>query len=861
MNTKIIKQSNYKTVNFILQDVNLHFNLNETETSVINTMKFTNVVGKIHLDGINIKLVSISLNKKILSYSDYIHNDKQITILNPPRNCIIKIISNINPALNSRLEGLYISDNIFVTQCEAQGFRRITYFPDRPDVLSVYTVKIIGHKSKFPIMLSNGNLVSKKRIKNKIEVIWKDPFPKPSYLFALVAGKLAKINRPFITISNKKVDLNIWIRKEDKYKVGFALDSLEKAMRWDEKKYNLEYDLNIFNIAAINNFNMGAMENKSLNIFNSKYLISDKKTSTDNEYDFIETIVAHEYFHNWTGNRITCRDWFQLSLKEGLTVFRDQEFSSDIGSRAVKRIKDVRLLRTMQFAEDAGPLAHSVRPKSYMEINNFYTSTVYNKGAELIRMLENILSEKGFLKGFKHYITKYDGQAATCESFISSMEKTNNINLRQFYLWYSQAGTPVIKVEPHYNKQEKTINLKISQNIPNTPKQKNKKPMLIPLKVSLLGDDGKFLCLNKNKSYKECTIILKKKVQNILFKNITSDPAISINRAFTAPVKINLKQSEKKLKLLMMYDNDPFKKWDEINKYFLNLCIKQSNTNKNINISKFFINVIKNILENSYKDPSYAAELLSIPSENEIAENSKKYNPENIYKARINILKNISFILNKEIKDIFNYCSTSKNSKSRGWRALQNICLEYLTSEKNSISQDLAYNTYKNSKNMTLKLYSLACICNMNGKFKNNLLIDFYNKYKNQPIMIEKWLQIQAAAKVKNNLKNIKKLIKLPEFSYKNPNQVRSLLNVFARNNSINFHDLSGAGYKFIADQIIILDAINPSSASGLSSVFSNWKNLDKDRKSLIKININRILQKRDLSNNTFEIIDNIIKS
>ena len=474
MNSKIIKQRDYKAPNFVLQAVNLDFILNKNNTYVKNRMKFTNIIGDICLNGIDLELISISLNKKILQPKEYIKKEKEIVIFAPPKNCTIEVITNINPIQNSRLEGLYISDDIFVTQCEAQGFRRITYFPDRPDVLSIYTVKVIGDKKQFPVILSNGNLISKKVIKNNLEVTWKDPFPKPSYLFALVAGKLSKINRKFFTQSNKPVDLNIWIRKEDKNKVNFAMDSLEKAMKWDETKYNLEYDLNIFNIAAINNFNMGAMENKSLNIFNSKYLIADKKTSTDNEYDFIETIVAHEYFHNWTGNRITCRDWFQLSLKEGLTVYRDQEFSSDIGSRAVKRIKDVRLLRTVQFAEDSGPLAHSVRPKSYAEINNFYTATVYNKGAELIRMLENILSEKGFLKGFKYYIKKYDGIAATCENFISSMEKSNNIDLRQFYLWYSQAGTPEVKIEPIYNKKESKLELKITQNIPSTPKQKIK---------------------------------------------------------------------------------------------------------------------------------------------------------------------------------------------------------------------------------------------------------------------------------------------------------------------------------------------------------------------------------------------------
>ena len=484
MNSKIIKQTDYKAVNFVLQDVNLEFILDDINTSVINKMKFTNVEGEICLDGIDLELISISINDKILTKEDYKKNKAQLIIFSPPNSCTIEIVTNINPNLNSRLEGLYISDKIFVTQCEAQGFRRITYFPDRPDVLSIYTVKIIGNKKLFPVMLSNGNLISKKIIHNNIEVIWKDPFPKPSYLFALVAGKLSKTNRKFYTKSNKKVDLNIWIRKEDKNKIKFAINSLVKAMKWDEDKYNLEYDLNIFNIAASNNFNMGAMENKSLNIFNSKFLIADKNTSKDNEYDFIETIVAHDYFHNWTGNRITCRDWFQLSLKEGLTVYRDQEFSSDMGSRAVKRIKDVRLLRTVQFAEDASPLAHSVRPKSYAEINNFYTATVYNKGAELIRMLESILSEKGFLKGFKHYIKKYDGIAATCENFISSMEYANNIDLKQFYLWYSQAGTPELKIDQSYNKKTKILDIKITQNIPSTPNQKYKKPMLIPLKFS-----------------------------------------------------------------------------------------------------------------------------------------------------------------------------------------------------------------------------------------------------------------------------------------------------------------------------------------------------------------------------------------
>jgi len=861
MNTNIIKQKDFKPINFNLQHVDLCFNLNNLKTCITNTMNFTDVSGDIYLNGIDIELISISLNNKILTPTEYIYDSSKIIIPKPPKKSIIKIISNINPSLNSRLEGLYISDKIFVTQCEAQGFRRITYFPDRPDVLSTYTVKITGNKNKYPVLLSNGNLVSKKYIKNNIEVVWNDPFRKPSYLFALVAGKLSQTNRMFITKSKKKVDLNIWIRKEDKNKISFALDCLEQAMKWDENKYNLEYDLNIFNIAAINNFNMGAMENKSLNIFNSKYLISDKKTSTDNEYDFIETIVAHEYFHNWTGNRITCRDWFQLSLKEGLTVYRDQEFSSDMRSRPVKRIKDVRLLRSIQFPEDAGPLAHSVRPQSYAEINNFYTATVYNKGAELIRMLESILSSKGFLKGFKYYIKKYDGKAATCEDFVSSMEVTNNIDLKQFYLWYSQAGTPEIKITPSYNEKNKKLILKIIQNTPDTPKQKNKKSMLIPLKISLFDSEGKKLFLDKDKSKKELTLILKNKLHTFYFKNIKNDPAISINRNFTSPVKINLKQNKNKLKVLMMYDNDPFKKWDGINKYLLDLCIRQSKNPNNIKIDKFFIKVIKVILLNSHKDPSYSAELLSLPSENEIAESIKNYNPDKVFKARKYIIKNIKNTLYNEFHSIYKKCSIVSNRNLRSWRALHNICLEYLTIEGNIASQKIALEAYNNSNNMTIKLYSLNCLSNMKSGNKNRILLDFYNKYKKQPIMIEKWLQIQASAKLKNNLYNIKKLIKTPEFTYENPNQIRSLLNVFAKNNPINFHDNSGKSYKFIADQIIILDSINPSSASSLSSAFSNWKSLDKTRKKLIKINMERILKKKNLSTNTFEIINNIITS
>ena len=861
MNKKIIKQSDYQTVNFNLKEVKLHFKLNETHTCITNIMTFNKVYGDIHLDGIDIELVSIAVNNKLLKPSDYKYDDTKIIISNAPKDSKVKIITNINPSLNSRLEGLYISDKIFVTQCEAQGFRRITYFPDRPDVLATYTVKITGDKNKFPVLLSNGNLISKKSTKNNIEVIWKDPFPKPSYLFALVAGKLSQTNRKFITKSNKNVNLNIWIKKEDKNKIEFALNCLEQAMKWDEKKYNLEYDLNIFNIAAINNFNMGAMENKSLNIFNSKYLIADKKTSTDNEYDFIETIVAHEYFHNWTGNRITCRDWFQLSLKEGLTVYRDQEFSSDMNSRSVKRIKDVRLLRSSQFAEDAGPLAHSVRPKSYAEINNFYTATVYNKGAELIRMLENLLSTKGFIKGFKYYIKKYDGKAATCENFISAMEHTNNIDLKQFYLWYSQAGTPEITVTSSFNNNQKKLTLVIKQNIPDTPKQKNKKPMLIPLKISLYNSKGGNLILDKNKSQTEITLILKNKSQKFMFQNINENPAISINREFTSPVKINLKQDRKKIELLMMYDNDPFKKWDEINKYFLQLCIKQSKTKKNIKIDSFFINVIRNILKNANNDPAFAAELLCMPTENDIAENLKVYNPEIIFQARNKITINIIDNLYDDFQSTYIQCITRKNKNPRGWRALLNTCIEYMTIKDDLNSQKLALTSYKTNKNMTIKLFSLSCICNMQNKVKDNLLLEFYNKYKTQPIMIEKWLQIQSSAKIKNNLKNIKKLIKLSEFSYKNPNQVRALLNVFARNNAINFHHKSGSGYKFISDQIIILDSINPSSASNLSSTFSNWKKLDINRQKLIKQNLERIINKKELSTNTYEIISNIFKS
>ena len=476
-------------------------------------------------------------------------------------------------------------------------------------------------------------------------------------------------------------------------------------------------------------------------------------------------------------------------------------------------------------------------------------------------MLENILSERGFLKGFKYYIKKYDGIAATCENFISSMEKSNNIDLRQFYLWYSQAGTPEVKIEPIYNKKEKKLDIKFTQNIPSTPKQKIKKPMMIPLKLSLLGENGNFLNLYKNKTHKESLLILKRKSQKFSFKNILSDPAISINRGFTSPIKVNLEQSEEKLKLLMMYDNDPFKKWDEINKYFLHLCLKQSKHKKEIKINKFFIKIIKNILENCYLDPAFAAELLSIPSENEIAENCKIYKPENIHEARNTILRNINSSLKIDFNKILDECALKKNSSLRGWRALHNVCLDYLTAKKDKKAEELALKAYNSSTNMTIKLYSLSSICNMKGKYKNRLISEFYQQYKEQPIMIEKWFQVQASAKNKNNLHVVKRLIKLDDFNYKNPNQVRAVLTTFAKNNSINFHHSSGSGYKFIAEQIIYLDSINPSTASGLASAFSNWKSLELNKRKIIKQNLVEIRKKKNLSTNTLEIIDNIIKS
>ena len=836
MNTNIIKQKHFKPINFNLQHVDLCFYLNPIKTHVINTMLFTNVIGDILLNGIGIELISISLNGKTLKPIEYIHDNYKIIIPKAPKKSTIKIISNINPSVNSRLEGLYISDKIFVTQCEAQGFRRITYFPDRPDVLSTYTVKITGNKNQYPVILSNGNLVSTKCIKNDLEVVWNDPFKKPSYLFALVAGKLSQTNRKFVTKSKNKVDLNIWIRKEDKNKINFALDCLVQAMKWDEKKYNLEYDLNIFNIAAINNFNMGAMENKSLNIFNSKYLISDKNTSTDNEYDFIETIVAHEYFHNWTGNRITCRDWFQLSLKEGLTVFRDQEFSSDLRSRAIQRITDVNELKTRQFAEDSGPMAHPVRPESYIAMDNFYTATVYEKGAEVIRMIHTILGEEGFQKGMALYFERHDGAAVTIDDFVASMADANHFNFDSFMPWYSKSGTPEVNVDDEYDSELNIYRATFTQKNQTTP-------FLIPNKFGLLTDDGNEI--------ESGMILIDELVKTFTFENIQSRPTPSWFRGFSAPIKFHSNLSVSEKIFLSSNDSDPFNRWDSVQSLWLDFILNPQKVEE-----KELFSMIKNLF-NKDLDFALLSEMISLPSEQIIHQNVGQIDAEEVNHKR----KKSSLSVGNNLKALFletyqklNYEKAfDLSSQSVGERALKNKCLSYLSKLG---EHDMAYKQYNNADCMTDQFSAFQCLIDSSSPYRDEVISRFYEQHNSDVQVMDRWFSAQSISP-NTSVADVRKLMKHDLFSMTNPNRIRSVIGSFSRN-SLQFH--CKQGYQLLTEVIIELDSLNPQIAARFVGIFNHWRRFTDKYSTLQKNELNSIINRKDLSDDVYEIVHSALK-
>ncbi len=849
--------ADYKIPDFTIETADLNFDLHDDVTRVTSKLHVKRQGKKnapLILDGTDMTLISVSVNGNDVNHST---DEETLTIENVPDEFDLNIVNDIDPASNTALEGLYMSNGMFCTQCEAQGFRRITYFIDRPDIMAKYNVRIEADKEKYPVLLSNGNEIERGELENDRHfVIWNDPFPKPSYLFALVGGKLEYLEDHFVTKNGVDVTLRIFVEKHDLDKCPHAMKSLKAAMKWDEEVYGLEYDLNIFNIVAVSHFNMGAMENKSLNVFNTKCILAKAETATDNDFSFIETVVAHEYFHNWTGNRVTCRDWFQLSLKEGLTVFRDHEFSADMGSRAVTRIDDVRTLRQHQFAEDSGPMAHPVRPESYIEINNFYTMTVYEKGSEVIRMMNRILGPEKYRKSMDLYFERHDGQAVTCEDFVRAMEDGSGVDLGQFRLWYSQAGTPEVTAESHYDKNAETFEITFTQNIPVTPGQLDKKPMHIPIELGLLDGKG-----NEMLPGGTTLLDLKQWKQSFRFDNISERPVPSILRGFSAPVKLKADLTRDDQLFLVAHDSDSFNRWEaaqEIATDIILSLVDDLNAGRELHLDDQFIGALRHVLNSENLDKAFIAEMLSLPSEGFLGQQRTPIDVDGIHAARKLMVKGLATALKDELIDQYNRCKTNEpyefSSEAVGRRRLKNMILGYLMELNEPGITKLCEEQFHTASNMTDEIAAFTFLVDSDAPCREDVISSFYNKWHEDELVLDKWFSAQAMSTRSDVIDRMIALSNHPDFDIKTPNRVRSLISVFSGLNQVSFHDKSGRGYQFLAQNIKALDPINPQVAAGLSKQLTRWKSFDEDRQKLMVETLEDILRQDGLSKHVYEI-------
>ncbi|QEY50125.1 aminopeptidase N [Legionella longbeachae] len=845
---------NYQAPFFKVDTVNLNFDLYDDHVLVSNELKLVRRhKGPLHLYGDELELVSLHLNGQKLEPSAYTLQSEALIIENCPDELTLTVVTRIYPQNNTKLSGLYRSNHLFCTQCEAEGFRRITYFPDRPDVLATYTTRITADKKQYPILLSNGNLVDSGDLADgRHWVIWNDPFKKPSYLFALVAGKLAQVSDQFVTCSGRAIDLHIYVEPGNEDKCAHAMKSLKNAMRWDEEVYGREYDLDIFMIVAVSDFNMGAMENKGLNIFNSKYILVRPDTATDQDFADVEGVVAHEYFHNWTGNRVTCRDWFQLSLKEGLTVFRDQEFSCDMNSRDVNRIMDVRVLRSAQFPEDAGSMAHPVRPDSYQEINNFYTATVYNKGAEVIRMQHTLLGKEGFRRGMDLYFERHDGQAVTIDDFVAAMEDANQVDLTQFKRWYSQAGTPEVTVVSSYEKGKLT--LKMQQHCPPTPECHHKKPFHIPIRIALFNSQGHMMPIDRE------ILELKEAEQSFSFSDLSERPVFSLLRGFSAPIKLKHNLSQEDLLFLLRYETDGYAKWDAAQSLVLS-CIKDyleqpSNTWQ---IPSALSAAFKHVLLDESLDADLRAELLTPPGFEEVAATLNSVDVGAVETARDFFRQQLGWYLYDSAQTLYQQLWQAEDHQihgiAYGRRKLRNICLWLMMKAKEANALDICQQQFISAQTMTDQIASFSLLANCtNQGLRVQAVEDFYKQWAKDELVLDKWFTIQATSELPDTLTHVKTLLQHAAFNIKNPNKVRALVSAFCMANPRNFHAVDGSGYSFLADILMTLDKINPQIAARVANPFTRWQRYDKSRQNLMHNQLER-LAKQSLSRDLGEVV------
>ncbi|MGJ0427998.1 aminopeptidase N [Methylobacter sp.] len=873
-NPQTIYLKDYTVPDYLIDSVELNFTLDDENTQVISRLTMrrnpaSQSAGKsLTLSGENLKLLRVNLNDgDNLTAVDYQQTTDSLVIHEVPQDqrFVLTIENLINPKANTALEGLYLSNGMLCTQCEAEGFRKITYYLDRPDVMARFTTTIIADKNRYPVLLSNGNKVGHGELsENRHWVTWEDPFDKPCYLFALVAGQLHCVEGNFITQSGRNISLQVFVEPHDLDKCDHALQSLKNAMRWDEEVYGREYDLDLYMIVAVSHFNMGAMENKGLNVFNTKYVLARPDTATDSDYEHIEGVIGHEYFHNWTGNRITCRDWFQLSLKEGFTVFRDQEFTGDQTSKAVKRIEDVNMLRTRQFAEDAGPLAHPIRPDSYMEINNFYTLTVYEKGAEVVRMIHTLLGAEGFRKGSDLYFQRHDGQAVTCDDFVKAMEDANGADLAQFRRWYSQAGTPVLTVRQHYEPTGRTLTLTIAQSCPPTPGQPVKEPLHIPVKVGLINRDGSVASCqlkDSDQAGDEVTLSVTEAEQSFTFEGLAQQPVVSLLRGFSAPVKLAMDYSLEELAFLLSHDSDTFNRWEagqQLAGAIIMRLIEDCRNGRDMHLDPIIVEAFRKVLEQPWDDLSYFSLLLDLPSETYLAEQMQVVDVEAIHKAREFVKRTLAQQLQPQFQALYQANHRDESGQfdagAIGRRRIKNICLSYLSKLEDKDIQGWAEQQFKSARNMTDQIAALTAIVNNPHPATRQCLTDFYQQWRNEALVIDKWFALQASSPMPGTFATVQALMAHDAFDLKNPNRVRSLIGAFSQANQLHFHAANGQGYQFLADQIIALNTINPQVASRMLSALTQWRRYDESRQALMKAQLERIMGTENISKDVYEV-------
>ncbi|WP_276783909.1 aminopeptidase N [Thalassolituus oleivorans] len=862
---KAIQLSDYRAPNYQVETTHLRFELFNDYTIVHSRLELVRHQAdatSLHLDGQELELISIELDGQPLTAERYVLGEESMEIHGLGERHTLAVVTRIYPAKNTALEGLYRSGGMYCTQCEAEGFRRITYYPDRPDVMSVFTTEIIADAEQFPVLLSNGNPVSETVSDGKRHAVWLDPHKKPAYLFALVAGDLKVKEDRFTTMSGRDVVLKIFVEPQNIDKTDYAIDALQRSMRWDEEVYGREYDLDIFMIVAVDDFNMGAMENKGLNVFNSSCVLANPATATDAAYQRIESIVAHEYFHNWSGNRVTCRDWFQLSLKEGFTVFRDAGFSADMNSATVKRVEDAKIMRTVQFAEDGGPMAHPVQPDAYIEISNFYTVTIYEKGCEVVGMLHKILGAEKFRKGSDLYFARHDGQAVTINEFVSAMQDASGIDLTLFKRWYKQAGTPIVSATTKYDAEAKTLSLTLRQHTPDTPKQTNKLPVWIPVQLGLLDANGNDMAIQVEPAAawtpESQVLHFKEAEQTFVFSGVTTEPVVSLFRDFSAPVKVQFDQTPTDLLFLLKHDSDGFNRWDAGQRLMLH-WIEQAAATSEFSLAPTEREALASLLADTELDAAMVAYLLTLPSEAYISEFSDVVDPLRIHTSREAVCQAIAVDLSAEFKDCYlRLCSSDEYAPIPAQmtaRALKNLALSYWARVTDE-GLEQAQQQFASADNMTDQMAALIVMVNSgNEAVAAPALTSFYQQWQTDPLVVNQWLSAQAGSSAMGTVEHVKYLLAHPAFDWRNPNKVRSVISIFANQSLVNFHREDGAGYALLADAVIRLNSSNPQIASRLLTPLTKWQRLVPTLSQLMKAELQRIMHQGNLSKDVYEVV------